>query len=232
MNCSTSFKRRWFRPFWPENIMERIKIEALPRRKGSKGDRKELRRRGLVPAIIYGRGVDPLLVSVDSIDLKKALSQAGANVLLDMEIKDNNFATQQTVIVKELQRHSIQKDLILHADFLRISMEDKLEVNVPLHFTGEARGVKGGGVLQVLLREVAVRCLPADIPEYINVEVDDLDVGDALTVADLKVPPGVELLEDPGEVVVSVLAPAIEEEAVEEEEVAEAAPVEEEKKEE
>lgn len=199
--------------------MERISIEALPREKSSKGSNRQLRKKGMVPAILYGRGAVPKKIILDSSTLKKALS-GGTNVLLDLQIKGENGSSQETVMVKELQRHPLQRDFILHADLMRISLQEKLEVKVPLNFAGEARGVKEGGVFQAQIREVSVRCLPADIPEYIDVPIDDLGIGEVITIADLKLPEGLEILEDENETVASVLAPHAEkveaEEAVEE----------------
>ncbi|RJX24748.1 MAG: 50S ribosomal protein L25 [Dethiobacter sp.] len=186
--------------------MERFKIEALPREKRSKGNSRQLRSKGMIPAVVYGRGVVPRMIILEGMTLKKALT-AGSNVLLDLQIKGDNGTSTETVMVKELQKHPLQRDFLLHADLIRISLKEKLEVAVPLNFTGEPGGIKEGGVFQVQLREVSVRCLPTDIPEYIDVPIENLGIGDALTVADLKLPKGMEMLEDENEYIASVLAP-------------------------
>ncbi len=203
--------------------MENFKIEAFPREKGSKGSKKRLRNKGMLPAVVYGRGLEPRVVTLDSMALKRALSTAaGSNVLLDLEIAGDDSSSRETVMVKELQRHPLQRDFFLHADLIRISLDDQLEVEVPLNLTGEPIGVRDeGGVLQIQIREVTVRCLPADIPEYIEISVEDLKIGDVLTVADLQPPRGVEILADPAEAIASVLVPHVEEEEVEEEELEE-----------
>jgi large subunit ribosomal protein L25 len=200
--------------------MERIKIEALPREKRSKGSNRQLRSKGMIPAVVYGRGVAPRTIILDGMTLKKALA-AGSNVLLDLQVKGDNGTSMETVMVKELQRHPLQRDFFLHVDLIRISLKEKLEIKVPLNFTGEPRGVKEGGVFQAQVREISVRCLPADIPDYIDVPIEDLGIGDVLTIADLKLPKGMEMLEDENENIASVLAPHEEkaeeaEEAVEE----------------
>ncbi len=180
----------------------------------------------MVPAILYGRETDPVKIAVDAVEMKRALSTpAGDNVLLDLDIKGHDGASTETAMVRELQKHPIKRDIMLHVDLLRISMKDKLDVGVPLYFSGEPKGAKEGGVLQVQMREVLVRCLPGDIPEYIEVPVDELDIGDVVSVADLQVDPKIELLEEPDESVASVIMPLDEEEEVEEEAV-EAADVE------
>ena len=200
--------------------MERIKLEALPRKSGSKGSRNQMRAAGRVPAVVYGRGTEPLSISLDSKSLKKALSTAaGSNILLDLELGGEG-GSKETVMVKELQRDPLQRDFILHADLIRISLTDKIEVQVPLNFIGEAKGAKEGGVFQVQRREVGVRCMPEDIPQYIDVSIEDLGIGDVITVADLQLPEEIEILEDPSEDVASVLA-LHEEEGLEEEEVEE-----------
>ncbi len=197
--------------------MDRVKLEALPRERGSRGELRKLREGGYVPVIVYGRGSDPSLVAVDSIELHRALSTpAGANVLLDLDIKGSDGSNTETVMIRDLQRHPIKKEMLLHADMIRISMKDKLEVNVPLHFYGEPAGAKDGGVLQIQLREVSILCLPADIPEYIDVPVSEMGVGDVLTVGDLSLSAEIEMLEDPAEAIASLLIPEEEPEEVEE----------------
>ncbi|NLJ55843.1 MAG: 50S ribosomal protein L25 [Firmicutes bacterium] len=198
--------------------MENIKLEAVPRERGNKGSKKRMRNKGLLPAVVYGRGLEPRTIILDSTDLKRALgTSAGTNVLLDLEIKGDDGTSIETVMVKELQIHPLQWDFYLHADLIRISMEDKLEVEVPLSLIGEPAGIQEGGVLQIQLREVLVSCLPTDIPEFIEITVDSMEIGDVLTVSDLPVPAGVEILADPAETIASVIVPQVEEEEEEEE---------------
>ena len=106
---------------------------------------------------------------------------------------------------KDIQRHMMVKDRIMHVDFIRISMTDKIEVAVQLLFTGEPAGVKQGGVLQILMREVQVRCLPAAIPEHFEVDLSDLNIGDSISTGSLDMEEGVELITDPDEPQAQVL---------------------------
>lgn len=215
--------------------MDRIKIEASYRKTGSKGDRNQLRAKGMIPAVVYGRGTDPATIILDSQAFKRALSTAaGSNVLLDLEIKSENGSSKETVMVKELQRDPLHWDFFMHADLIRISLLDKLEVEVPLNFTGEPEGAKEGGVFQISTREIKILCLPADIPQYIDVPIDSLNIGDVLTVEDIILPEGIEMLEDPTVSIASVLAPHEEklEEETEEGEVTEETTGEKEEKEE
>lgn len=182
----------------------------------------------MLPGILYGRGDDPMPVTLESKALKKAISTAGGmNVLLDMEIKQEDGVAVETVMVKELQRHPLQDDFLVHTDLLRISLDEKLEVKVPLTFIGDPAGVKDGGLFQVQYREVRVQCLPAQIPDSLEVPVENLQIGDSFNVADLTLPAGVEMMEDPDETIASVLVPQAEE-VVEEEEGLEEGAVEEE----
>ena len=201
--------------------MERIKIQALPRAKDSKGSKKTLRKKGYVPAVVYGRGSEPELVSLDGQFLRKVLgSSAGSNVLMDLEIEGVSESSGGAVMIKELQRHPIQKDMFIHADLIRISLDEKLEVEIPLNLVGEPEGVQDGGILQIQLREIRVRCLPGNIPQSIDFSVEEMKVGDVIAVADLTLPEGVELVEEPDEIVASVTIPQVVEEPEEVEEEA------------
>jgi large subunit ribosomal protein L25 len=186
--------------------MERIKIEAFPREKATKGSNRQLRSKGMIPGVVYGRGAESRKITLEASAFRRAIA-AGSNVVLDLQLKGGNGTSTETVMVKELQRHPLQRDFFLHVDLLRISLDEKLEVKVPLNFTGDPRGVKEGGIFQAQMREINVRCLPADIPEYIDVPVEGLGIGDVLTVGDIKLPEGMEMLEDENENVASVLAP-------------------------
>lgn len=204
--------------------MERVKIEALPRVKGSKGSKKKLREKGYVPAVIYGRKTDSELVSLDGQSLRKVLNtSAGSNVLLDLQVRGENGPSVETVMIKELHRHPVQKDIFLHVDLIRISLDEKLEVAVPLNFAGEPEGVKDGGVFQIQLREITVKCLPGDIPQFIDIPVEEMKVGDVLTVASLNLPEGVELVEEADMIIASVITPSEEDKPVEAEDTGGAA---------
>ncbi len=190
--------------------MDRMVLEAETRAALTRGELNQLRREGKVPAVIYGRGKDTQSLLVNSRLLRQVLAAGGANVLIDLQIDDGSGS--ETVMLKEIQRHLLQQDRLLHVDFIRISMEDEIEVDVPLSFTGEAAGIEEGGILQYLLREVSVKCLPGNIPELIEVDISALHIGEGVSAAALTLPEGVTLLVDPDETLVQVLAPAAEEE--------------------
>lgn len=193
--------------------MEFVDLKVERRTGTGKGVARKLRRMGQVPAILYGDG-DPICLSADPKSLFRVLgTEAGENVLLNLTIMGGEELTRKAM-VKEVQVHPVT-GTILHADLLAISLERPIEVGVPVELTGVAIGVKDkGGIVDQILRELEVRCLPAAIPDRIVLDVSPLDIGDVLHVSDLPIPGGVEVLTDMEQVVVTVAAPAVEEVAV------------------
>ncbi|MDH4047591.1 MAG: 50S ribosomal protein L25/general stress protein Ctc [Gammaproteobacteria bacterium] len=159
-----------------------------------KGASRRLRLQGKVPAILYGAGRPPRLLSFDQNKVLQQLEhEAFYSSILNVKVGDN----VQPVIVKDIQRHPARTQ-ILHMDFQRIVADQKIRMNVPIHFVGEeiAVGVKtGGGKVSHLMTDVEVSCLPKDLPEYFEVDVSALDVDDMLYLSDIKVPEGVEIIE-------------------------------------
>ena len=215
--------------------MATVELKAKVRKDSGKGHARKARGAGLVPAVLYGQGEDPLPLSVGYKDFYPVIhTRAGENVILDLKI-DGADRGECKAIIREIQYHPVRGE-ILHVDFQHISMTKEITVNVPLQIVGESVGVKTrGGVLEIIQREVEVECLPSSIPETIRVDVAELDVGDSLQVRDL-VAEGVRITSDPEATVVTIVAPTVVEEvkpevavAAEEEKAAEEA---EEKKEE
>ncbi len=209
--------------------MDRMVLEAERRSPLTRGELNTLRRAGKVPAVIYGRGKDTQSLLVDGRLLRQVLAVGGANVLIDLQVGNEAGPHMETVMLKDIQRHLFHQDRLLHVDFIRISMEDEIEVEVPLNFTGEAAGAGEGGILQFVMREVSVKCLPGNIPDLIEVDISALHIGEGIDAGALDLPEGVTLLVSPEETLVQVLAPAAEEEeelpeAGEEAEAEEAAP--------
>lgn len=201
--------------------MEILSLEVQRRTEVGKGAVRRLRRAGLVPGVVYGiRPSTPL--SVNSKALEKLLgTRAGTNVVFQLDVAEEK-KSERPVIVKELQRDSIHGD-ILHADFLEIRMDRRIGVSVPIVTKGEAPGVKLGGTLSQLMRELEVECLPNAIPEEISLDISGVDMSDVIHVRDLTLPEGVDLVSDLDDPVLTVVAPVEEEEEVEAEvEVAEA----------
>lgn len=180
-------------------------LRAQKRQSKSSSETKRLRKSGRIPAILYGLDKENEAIHLDQSEVNATFRSEGRNAILELTIEDK---PSEKVIVADIQTHPI-KDQILHIDFKRIDMSEKMVAVTPLVFTGEAEGVKRGGVLQTQLWEVEVRCLPADLPESISVDISNLEIGDTLTVGDLVVPDGVEIQHDPEEVIASVAAPRL-----------------------
>jgi large subunit ribosomal protein L25 len=184
-----------------------------------KAEANRLRRLKRIPGIVYGGAKGPIPVTVNPGELLTALT-GGENVLINLALQGEAQPETHVVIVKELQLDPV-RGRPLHADFLEISMERKIRVEVPLALTGEPVGVKTkGGILGHQLRQLHVECLPLQIPESLSVDVSGLDVGNAIHVRDLTVGEGIRVLDDPERVIASVTMAAAEEApAVVEEEV-------------
>jgi large subunit ribosomal protein L25 len=184
--------------------MAEIVVSAKGRDDRGKNAARRLRRQGLVPGIVYGGKGGNVAVAVDPKALQRVLrSEAGRNAILKLDIAG---AGATNAILKNWQVDPI-KESFLHADFYRIAMDVSIRVTVPIHVRGEARGVKvDGGILELIMREIAVECLPGDIPEHIDIDVSDLGLNGALRVSDLPASDKVKILADSDQVVVHVVS--------------------------
>ncbi len=176
-------------------------LRAEPRDGTGKGAARKLRATGRVPGILYGSGVESTPISVSSQDLLHLFHQGVSLVELEYD------GTTHLTIPREVQRDHIHSRYI-HIDFLAVRRDEKVTLNIEVRETGEAAGVKGGGVIEHHLREVEIQCLPSDVPEIIDLDVTALEIGDLLRVRDVIAPPGVEILTDPDTPVISVITPA------------------------
>ena len=167
---------------------------------------RKLRASGRIPGVIYGKRREPQSIHLDPVALEKVLrGSGGLNTLIDLSVGDRT----DTVLVKELQRHPVQ-GAFWHVDFSQVDLSRKITVDIPLHFVGKAHGVEFGGILDHPLREIEVECLPRAIPEFVEVDVSALEVGDSIHVGDLQLPDGVEVMTDGQLPVASVVLPAAE----------------------
>ncbi len=169
-----------------------FEFEAVNRAKKGTSAAKVTRRSGDVPAVIYGGSTDPEHVVLNHNEVSKKLAnEAVYSHILQVSVDGKS----QNVVLKDLQRHPA-KDVILHMDFLRVDMNAKLKVHVPLHFVNQdiSLGVKAGGVITHSMVEVEVSCLPAALPEYIEVDMAEVNVGESVHLSDLVVVEGVEIL--------------------------------------
>lgn len=192
--------------------MEKVILKAHVRTETGKRVAKDLRNKGVTPANVYKAGKGALSIQVGKEDLDEALqTKAGENVIITLKISGGETASKdRTVLIKEIQREPI-KDQILHVDFNEISLTETLKVNVPLASKGEPVGVKAdGGILEHVMWELQIECLPTDIPEKIEIDVSGLKIGDSLHVKDIKAPEGVKILNDSELITVIVKAPKVE----------------------
>ena len=213
-------------------------LAAVRREEKGKQAAKRLRRRGMIPAVLYGHGFEALPLAIEKKSFHALLRrERGLHGLLSLKVEGDEDG-KHTVLVKELQRHPL-RDEILHVDFQRVRGDEELSAEVSLNFLGEPKGVKAGGILQHYLYEVTVQCLPKDLPEVIDVDISHLQLKENLRICDLPAIEGVRYLNNPEEIVVAITPKRVreavaiaEEEAAEEEAAAEvAATVEEEAKE-
>lgn len=185
-------------------------IVAEERTGTGKSVTRKLRAAGRIPAVVYGGGRPARSLTLDPAPLARMLrsSQSGMNTLIDLEV-----GGQETVVlVREIQRDPVSGRWI-HADLFEVDLQKAIQVHVPLHITGKPKGVEAGGILDHALREVEVECLPRAIPDSVEVDVSDLDIGDTIHVRDLALPEGATMLSDGDLAVASVVLPRAEEEA-------------------
>ncbi len=186
---------------------------------------RRLRHQGLIPAIVYGTKKDPVPVVVDPKKILEIIhSESGVNTIFELGLSESE--ARRHVMIKDFQVDPVKGNLI-HADFLRIQMDEVIEVDVPVQVTGEAAGVKlDGGILDHVTRQIRVSCLPADIPEHVTIDVTPLKIGDGLRVSDLPKSDRYRILSDPDQTLVVVSPPAKEEVVLPVAEAAPAAPAE------
>lgn len=200
--------------------MEQVKLDAQVRKTTGNGPARALRREGRIPAILYGPKAESVLLSIDSKEFEQILKNSTiGSVLLKLQIK-NGQTGSRSAMVKELQTHPVTGQF-LHIDFYEVDLTQKINAMVPVTVTGKAKGVEDGGILQIVRRELEVYCLPTAIPEAVEVDISELEIGASIHVDEIKLPSDVELPEDVDYTIITVLAPKIEEEVVEEEELAE-----------
>ena len=169
-----------------------IELQSEVRNDLGKGASRRLRRENKVPAIIYGAGKEPVNVSLLQNEIQKQLeNEAFFSQIISLKVDKK----AEKVVLRDIQHHPFKQD-VLHMDFQRIDAKHKMHVHIPLHFIGEdvAPGVKQGGKVSHVMVEVDVECLPKDIPEFIEVDVSALNVGDSIHLSELNLPKGVELM--------------------------------------
>lgn len=188
--------------------MQQVRLEAQKREASGKGAARGIRRAGNLPGILYGRKNEVIPIQIEERGFRNFLQNFGENAFINLEIADHGT---ENVMVKDIQRDPVSNQL-LHADLLRISMDEPITSAVTLTLVGSAPGIQEGGILEFPHRQLAVYCLPTLLPEEFEVDISGLDIDDRLSVEDLSLPEGVEVLDDPNTRIVAIVPPRIEEE--------------------
>jgi large subunit ribosomal protein L25 len=180
-------------------------LTAKKRDETGKGIARRIRAEGRIPAVMYGHDVRSVPLTIDAHEAEHLFRSISVdNTIVGLKVEGQRRAVD--ILIREIQAHPVRGD-ILHVDFLRVRSGVAVEVDIPVHLTGSAVGVRDhGGILEQVTHDVRVKCVPAAIPEVIELEVSGLEVGDSLHVSDMVVPEGVEILVDPEQMVCAVAA--------------------------
>jgi large subunit ribosomal protein L25 len=189
--------------------LKQHELNATIRKTTGNSPARSLRRDGMVPAVLYGPSTEPILLAVNVRDFERVVQKGNiGRTIFSLSIQNGATLTKPAVI-KELQTHPVSGQF-LHVDFYEIDMNRKLRVKVPLVPKGKAKGEEFGGMMQIIEREIEVLCLPRAIPEALELDVAELEIGDALHVKDIALPAGVELPPGVNFTVVTVVSPKTE----------------------
>ena len=190
--------------------MERPVLRAETREGTGKGVARKLRGKGLIPAIFYGPRSKAVALVIDAREFTKTLqTEAGENVLIDLEIMKGDRSDRKVVMVKDIQVDPLQ-GITLHADLYEVAMDEMVTVEIPIHLIGKPEGTKMGGILEQIRRVIQMQCLPGDIPKGIDVDVSSLKIGDSIHIQDVKVERA-KILSDTNYTIATVVPPVVEE---------------------
>jgi large subunit ribosomal protein L25 len=192
-------------------MAKQLKLTAQTRTGIGRSAVNQIKKQGLVPAVVYGGQDAPLPLALDAREIQNILSHATSeHLLVDLEIADGGSTTNRLALIQEVQHDPIKRN-VLHVDFHAVKADKKLHAEIPVVTVGEPFGVKNfGGILELALHALEVECLPKDLPEIISIDVSALNVGDAIHVRDVQFAPGVSARADGDLTVVRVAAPKVE----------------------
>jgi len=197
--------------------VKKPKLKVELRDNTGKESSKKYRREGIVPGVLYSpHDKENLVLKVKNDELSKLLS-AKSHGLIDLEINSGKEKVSRLALIKDLQYNSLKRQIV-HVDFYGVTLKEKLTLEVDIELIGEPIGVEEGGILQVELRKVEIECLPSQVPESLKANLSDLNVGDHISIGDMEIPEGVEVITAPDRIVAAVVLPTKIEEVVEEEE--------------
>lgn len=199
--------------------MELLELNAVTRTESGKGQARTLRREGRLPAVLYGPNTDPVLLSIDLSELEDiAKGGSAGQAILSISVKGEK--KPRTAMIKEMQISPLSRDY-LHIDFYEVDMKQKINVMVPVTTTGKCIGIEMGGMTQLIRRELEVLCLPGEIPEFIEIDITELNIGDSVHVEDVQLEGDIEIPHDVDFTILTILSGKMKEEEVEEEELEE-----------
>ena len=200
------------------------KTATLPVQTREPGEPRRIRREGFIPAVLYGNKVPNIALMIDRIELTRLLAADGHRGLLHLQFEGDDLPdgdATRTVMIRDMQRDPLSRKVV-HLDFYQVDLKEKITTEIPVRVLGEEVAAKGEGVVQYNLRSVLVQCLPTDIPDYLEIDISELEIGDSVYVGDLSTPDTVEILTEPEETIVTIVIPTMEiEEEPEEEELTE-----------
>ncbi|HEY6364474.1 MAG TPA: 50S ribosomal protein L25 [Candidatus Binatia bacterium] len=189
--------------------METLEIQVEMREVGSKRQARRIRRDGKIPGVLYGPKTAPVPLELNKKEFSNRVAGLEGSHLVRLKSGSTALA-DKVALVKEMQYHPITGEVV-HTDLYEVDLTARIQVRVPLHFVGKAAGVVRGGILQPIVREIEVECLPLDIPEFFNVEVSALDIGDSVHIEELSIPEGVTVVSESNLALVAVVPPTVEE---------------------
>jgi large subunit ribosomal protein L25 len=193
-------------------------IKAAVRNEKGKGSARKLRSKKFIPAVLYGHKVDPVMLTIENSEIVRIFKGGDDTNLMKVQIDNQGKTVEKLVMIRETQRHPV-KNNILHLDLFAVNVKEEIHAPVHIRITGESPGVKQGGILRQIMREIEVRALPTEIPQHFEVDISKLEIGDSLQVSDLNKPENVQLLADESAPILSIMAPTVvkEEESEEDE---------------
>jgi len=199
--------------------LELIDLKAQTRQDKGKSTAKSLRRNNAIPAVMYGAKIDPVLLTLDNSDFEKIIRDNGSTGLF-FNVKVDDGAIEKPAMLKEVQYDTYGLKYV-HVDLHAIDMDSEVTVTVPVEPVGVSIGVKEGGLLQIIRRELDVFCKPSDTPDVIQIDISELDVGDSIHVDEIDLGENVQIPHDVNFTILTAIAPTVEEEIVEEDELLE-----------
>jgi len=200
-----------------EKTLDLIKLNAKLREESGKGAARKLRQNNTIPAIVYGAKTDPVMLSLCTSDFDKIIREHGSTGLFFNLLMEGKKGEDKIVMLKDMQMDTFSLNY-LHIDLHEIDMNTKVTINIPVETIGQSKGVEIGGVIQIIRRELAIVCKPADTPDSVKIDITGLDIGDAIHVEDIDLGDNIEIPHDVNFTIITISAPTIEEEEIDEDE--------------